>query len=742
MASVFLNLLNRSIAAGWLILAVLLLRLLPVRVPKSLRCMLWGLVGIRLICPFSFESVLSLIPSSETVPAEIFTAQAPMISNGIPAFNQTVSLTPAGMTAPAADTGVNLMQTVVFTVSNLWLAGFLAMLIYMVISFQKVRRQVAASLCREENIWICDHLDSPFILGILHPRIYLPSALDAAQSEYVIAHEKAHLQRKDHWWKPLGFLLLAVYWFHPLCWMAYILLCRDIELACDERVIRQMGPQEKVGYSQVLLSCSAPHRRMMSACPLAFGEVGVGRRVESVLRYKKPTFWIVLAAVVVCAVIAVCFLTDPYTQELRMNGMIYRQRGAAAAELPEEYTIIGKLQGDVIRTSEEPQEDFQATNLDQRYAGSLVWGSQTGEIVYLSDADGHYLPFVSVRQAKDDSYRAADDESTVGASGGKENTEMVSGVYQLDEENAAQTIQAILESLLIDQDGGISFRMPEKLPVDPNEATELAVTLNLTYRTDSGSFRVESLLDRKTSWQEGEEYTGRWKIQQEELTEVMLRVSFDTLVSEDRYQTFSAGYIQLKAPFTYNRPITLKKADVQIEEDGGRTSLIFTAADGTQAELSLALPQGVWLVREGTQETSGVFPTLSIRKDGKVIGSLTLSDYAASDPESLALAPASTELPMQIYAGVALGNHVDYHSGYRVVSSNATGSAAVCRMRYQDLKTLGDTAAAELPWQEADCVMAFDLMSEPYFLLITLNPDQLTADQLSEIARSVIFEVR
>lgn len=314
MDDIFLKILNMGITASWLILAVVLLRFLLKKAPKWLSCALWAAVAIRLICPVSFESALSLVPSAETVRMEILHAQAPTIYSGIPALNHVVNPALTEAFAPAPGASVNPLQLWTSLASDVWLLGIAALLGYAAVSYLRLRKKMGASIHVRDTLWMCDDIKTPFILGVVSPRIYLPSGMDAAQQSQVIAHETAHLKRRDHWWKPLGFLLLAVYWFHPLCWLAYILLCRDIELDCDEKVIRAMGKDDRIAYSEALLSCSSPGRMVM-ACPLAFGEVGVKERIKTVLGYKKPAFWLVLAAVMACVLVAVCFLTNPQTHE-------------------------------------------------------------------------------------------------------------------------------------------------------------------------------------------------------------------------------------------------------------------------------------------------------------------------------------------------------------------------------------------------------------------------------------------
>lgn len=313
MSGIFLKLLNLSISASWLVLVVLALRLMLKRAPKWVNVLLWGMVALRLMVPFSIESALSLIPSAETVSPEVVQFDpAPTITSGVTIIDNAVnpSLSESFAAAPLAS--VNPLYVWTYLAGWVWLIGLAAMLLYALVSYLRLRRRVSASIRLWENIYVCDEVPSPFILGIVRPRIYLPSALDEAQRGSVLSHERAHLARRDHWWKPLGFALLAVYWFNPLLWLAYTLLCRDIELACDERVLCGMDAGQVKDYSSALLACSVP-RRMLAACPLAFGEVGVGARVKNALRYKKPAFWVVAASVAVCVVVAVCFLTNPRT---------------------------------------------------------------------------------------------------------------------------------------------------------------------------------------------------------------------------------------------------------------------------------------------------------------------------------------------------------------------------------------------------------------------------------------------
>ena len=313
MAAVFLKLLNLSISASWLVLAVLVLRLISKRSPKWMNVLLWGIVALRLVLPFSIESALSLIPSAETVsPAVVQFAPAPTITSDVSVIDNAVNPSLSEHFSAVPTASVNPLYVWTEIAGWVWLIGLGAMLLYALVSYLRLRRRVSVSLPIRDRIYLCDAISSPFILGVVKPHIYLPSGLDEVQRQNVLAHEQAHLARRDHWWKPLGFALLAVYWFNPVLWLAYTLLCRDIELACDERVIRTMDESAVKTYSTVLLACSMP-RKAVITCPLAFGEVGVKERVRNALHYKKPAFWVVAASVAVCVVVAMCFLTNPPT---------------------------------------------------------------------------------------------------------------------------------------------------------------------------------------------------------------------------------------------------------------------------------------------------------------------------------------------------------------------------------------------------------------------------------------------
>lgn len=312
---IFLKLAGMSVTAGVLVLAILAVRALTRRrMPKWAHCLLWGLVAACLLCPVLPESGLSLRPQSGEL-VQYGDQLTGLDREPVIILMETgVQDVYAFRTGEADRPGVSLMP-----LAYVWLAGMAVLLGWAAFSWLRLRRQVAASVNVAKGVYICDDIASPFILGVLHPRIYLPSGLTGATLESVLRHERAHLKRRDHWWKPLAHVLIAVYWFNPLLWAAYVLLCRDIELACDERVVRDMTREDRAAYSQALLQCSLNRRRRLVLCPLAFGEVGVRTRVKSVLRYRRPAVWLSAAAVLLCAALAVTFLTEPKPARIEVS---------------------------------------------------------------------------------------------------------------------------------------------------------------------------------------------------------------------------------------------------------------------------------------------------------------------------------------------------------------------------------------------------------------------------------------
>ena len=401
MDDVFLKLVNLSISASWLILAVLVLRVVLKKAPKWVMPLLWGVVALRLVCPFSIESALSLIPSAETIPSEIVTeTREPVLYEQATLDIVTNPTLPSAAEVPV---GVSRQQAQVdFNIySVLWLAGMAALLVHALVSAGKLKRKLATAILLRDNIYESEFVDSPFVFGVVKPNIYLPMHMDEGTAAYVIAHERAHLARRDHWWKVLGYLVLALHWFNPLVWVAYILFCRDIELACDEKVVKGLDGAARADYSQALLSCAAP-KRAVAACPLAFGEGNIKTRVKSALHYKKPAFWVAAAAVLAVVIVAVCFLTNPKSER---GSLVWAQKLNAADVASIELYVPAegkarqykKLDTEEMAQAVELINSSRGTYIEKPetvYGGLPVWFLLTmddGTVHAVGSVVGHYL---------------------------------------------------------------------------------------------------------------------------------------------------------------------------------------------------------------------------------------------------------------------------------------------------------------------------------------------------------------
>ena len=309
MEQLFISVLNNAITASVLIIAVIIVRAFGKKMPKWITCLLWMIVALKLVVPVHFESVLSLIPTREPIPANITIEQTPQIDSGISSVDATLNLVIEQNFAPDLTASVNPLQIWFHIGGLVWLTGMAVMLAYAVVTYLLIRKRVSASVKVAPKVYECDDISDSFIFGIIAPRVYLPSGLSVEAKEYILKHEFAHMSRFDHIWKPLGFAILSAYWFNPLCWVAYILLCRDIEYACDEKVTKNIEKDEKAEYCRVLLENSVPWR-LISACPVTFGGIDVKNRIKNIANYRKPAFWITLISLVACIAVGMCFATS------------------------------------------------------------------------------------------------------------------------------------------------------------------------------------------------------------------------------------------------------------------------------------------------------------------------------------------------------------------------------------------------------------------------------------------------
>lgn len=419
MTELFFKLADLSIDAGWLVLAVIAARFLLKKAPKSLHCCLWILVAVRLVCPFSWESVFSLMPErpevpkgvqfavSHAQPGQIVYSRSEPVQEGAGEQPRSVSYVAVptfdGETRALKVSHPDVMGVVLGHAGWIWLGGMTLMCAYAAVSYLRIRKRIRVSLELSPGVLLCDYIDTPFILGILRPKICLPSEMNPADAAHVLAHEKAHLKRRDHWWKPLGYLLLSIYWFHPLLWLAYILLCRDIELACDERVVKTMEETDRRAYSEALLKCSVP-RHLILACPLAFGEVGVKQRIRAVLHYRKPGFWILLISILVIAVVAFTFLTDPvnlespFEKDLWATELIYSHGGNPVTEAPSELWEVLRLSTYGVNAplatyygQNFTELELTAGNFDTYFKDDRGWTSSSAEKLRIKNENAWFL---------------------------------------------------------------------------------------------------------------------------------------------------------------------------------------------------------------------------------------------------------------------------------------------------------------------------------------------------------------
>ena len=493
----FTDILNLSISASWLVLAVVIVRLVLKKAPKALHCALWALVAIRLLCPVSIESELSLLPTREVIPHD-YLAMEPSHSE----FDQSASLeliTNPVYDAPLSieiEPSVDRIQHWDMLGTVLWLAGMGAMAIYAA-SYLSLRLRVRMAAWVSGRVWECDELDSPFILGLLRPRIYLPSGLDEATKRNVLAHENAHLKRLDHLWKPLGFLLLSIHWFNPVMWLAYTLLCRDIELACDEKVIKKLDKPAVRAYSESLVRCAVSHRSL-ALCPLAFGEVGVKSRIKAMTRYKKPGLVLSAIAIAASVLLAACFLTDPVepsstpvesapdvteqqykSEDLIKMHYIYRPEGLPAFTAPEFQLFTG-------------DHFIMMESAFSSYHGQGKYTLEDGVLELRTD-DGHYVcvftqddfDFIYDRERSNDYLYYYDENELNGVDSLPDGTRFVFTDWQL---LASQRLDAAISADLLkhyskpDADGRINTVSYDILNFSFVSGTPLAGTTEHTSR--------------------------------------------------------------------------------------------------------------------------------------------------------------------------------------------------------------------------------------------------------------------
>ncbi|PWM22484.1 MAG: hypothetical protein DBX44_07025 [Oscillospiraceae bacterium] len=736
MTDLLIQAINRSLSASWLILAVLALRILLRNAPKWIRPLLWGLVAIRLACPILPQSMLSLLPESEPVSPRIILDSTPGISTGIPAINQAVNPILSGSLTAVPGASANPLQIWLPILAAIWLIGVTALLLGALVSLLRLRRRIGTAIVLRKNILQSEAVPTPFVMGLIRPKIYLPFWIEEAALPYVIAHEKTHIRRGDPWWKALGFVLLAVYWFHPLLWVCYALFCRDIELACDEAVIRTMTPPQRADYSQALLCCSTG-RPFFPACPLAFGETGIKGRIAAVLRYKKPALWAAVIAIATCAAAAAAFLPNPVQpsyhpednpiQSATVQWGEHPDRNLSAAQISELESRLRLLSG--MRRSNEAEGLTPLYSLVVQTEDQTVWKfdnySETRPLVFTQYEGKGYQ--ITDPDFCDYLRRVCTGEDIAPA--------QPSASLPLTEQSAGDFIAATLRTLTLYEDGAVSFSLPGQIPSSGDPNTRLTISLSATYATDPGSYTIQRLLDWETGWQDGDSYRGQLDLTQGELEGLSMRVAFQTEVEEGLYQEFAANFLELHPPFSYGQPAAFSPPSVTITPQGRQTRLTYSLQDGTCFVLSLSLPDGLSLTRSADSDFGT--PVLLLQQLEDTIGTISLYPFGSSDRETLesAVSPAEDLLPMPVFSPIALSNHAGYED-YQVRRSSDTGACATARYLWQDLQHSAG-AAAEAPWLQADCVLAYDWSVLPYFVEIQTADGLLSQASLAALAESI-----
>lgn len=659
----FLELLNAGFAASAAVLVVLLLRLPLRRAPKLYSYLLWAPVLFRLLCPFPIESVFSLLPArAQPIPQDILTARTPRIETGVAVLDRTVN---AALPAGEAAGSVNPLQVWLWAAQIVWLAGAAGLLLYSVIAAQRLRRRLRGAVREEKNIYSAAGLETPFVMGLFRPRIYLPAGLADVERRYILLHEQTHIRRGDHLWRLLGFLALCLHWYNPLVWLAFSMSGRDMEMSCDEAVLRVLGEDVKKPYSASLLAL-ASGRRWVGGTPLAFGEGDTGARIKNVLRYRRPAFWVSLALLAAVAAAAVGLALSPRSG---------REGEDASSSPPAQVSSSG------AQAQPEPSASAPTT---------------------------------------------AEPKPVL-----------------LTEETANGVIRQTLSTLTLGSDDTVSFRLPQSIPTDENKKTELFISLSATFSDEVGTYSIQNIFDTKSGWQGGEQRIEKLDVGRGKLTRVFMRVAFMTKVSETAHEIYAADYVELSEPFQFDTPVNIVERSVEISSTGATSTLHYTMQNGDSFKVSLSLPDGVTLsTSENYPEYAATpdheMPAVVAVKAGVPIGILTLGEFGTEDKDTLTqIDTTKNEIPMPIFAGIALSNHAAYEN-YKVCRSSFSGANATAKYLWQDLTGYGGNAP-DAPWLRSDSILAYDYEKIPFFISLNLTDSSLSAEELENLAESIVI---
>ena len=315
MDKLFLEILNMSITSSYVILFIIGIRFLLRKVPKIYSYLLWSVVLLRLTIPFSFQSIFSLVRiNTKVIPEDIMYTQVPQINSGITVIDRVVN---NSLPAPAIIASVNPMQIWIGLGQTIWILGLIGLAMYSIVTTIKLSKKLKSAVRISDNIYENSIIRTPFVFGLVNPKIYLPRDLSEIEREYIIKHEQTHIERYDHITKFIAFIVLSIHWFNPLVWLSFFLMTEDMELSCDEKVIKELGNGIKKDYSNSLLSLSTG-RRIIGGSPIAFSENSTKGRIKNVLNYKKPEFWVTIVAIIVIVAVSIGLLSNP-KQEVTNN---------------------------------------------------------------------------------------------------------------------------------------------------------------------------------------------------------------------------------------------------------------------------------------------------------------------------------------------------------------------------------------------------------------------------------------
>lgn len=766
LTDLFSRLLSMSLTGGATVLIVCLARLCLKRAPRWISYLLWFAVLFRLLCPVSFTASFSLIPASLSSGSLVESWQDNYLGNTVilhegasDAYDQAVA---AGRQPVYGGEGGHYVvtqedlvsepstvsDTLLPLLSRLWLAGFAGMAGCGLVSYIRLKKKLAGCPVLEDQVFLCSHIPTPFVMGIFRPRIYLPAYLSEEERQYILLHERHHIRRGDPLTRILFYLALCLHWFNPLVWLAFVLSGRDMEVSCDEAVIRKLGPDIRADYAGSLLRFAAGGRIPGPFSP-AFGENAAKERIRNLARWSRPTAGLLAAGGLLA--LAVCLglilnggrsqipdwlqeLTPQQIESIELTVMPQSPHQQYRVFSPEEFSAVSDLLCQARGPRVLQPEELSGQTISFR----LVLSDGTEHTV--SNLSNQYL------LVDDETFRADSDwlagwEAEYGAgnaalpSASEESTSVDSPPPQLDQTSAADFISQTLRTLTLHSDGTVSFRLPEQIPQSADEKTRLTITLSAGFTPEADTYSSQELLDWEMNWEGGETYTGQLDTQKGELYSVFLRVAFMTQVGPDSYQEYAADYQELLAPFSYEEPAGYTAPSMEILGAGPGANLRYTDRDGQAYSLSFTLPQGLRLYRD--EEESSLFLYL-LDQEGYPVGQLALYPFGATDQETLSqVDTAKNELPMEIFATTALSNHAGYEN-YRVQRHTDTGASALAQYRFQDLSDAAGNAAS-LPWQEKDCVLAYDWAVMPFYAEILLEPGTLTDAQREELAASFVL---